>query len=207
MVDSFQPKVGQRDFCALGQLTEDRRVEVAGGIEWHPPWPDNVTRMQQGRGKAIAPRFVQQVTFNRRFLDAVVTERAARGSFGGRHGDAGAVNPDRAAMQKVLHLAAQGLDQLLRTGQGKTDHVDHNVGIQCPNLLAKAAIRFGRAAVNRHLLYRLPRAVTLVGFALTAANINHRVPGGDQARHQIRSHMATATNNNGTSHSLLLIIC
>jgi hypothetical protein len=59
-------------------------------------------------------------------------------------------------MQKVLHLAAKDLDQVLGTIECKTNHVNDDIGGQFSDLMCKGAILFSRGSIYSDLLHRLP---------------------------------------------------
>src|SRR5450755_4592261 len=95
----FHAKIGQRQLVAARQRGKDRRVEVTGRVERHPPWTDDMAGMHDRGGKAVYARSFVQIALNRRFLGAIGAERAARLLLGHwRHGG-GTVYPDRAAVQ------------------------------------------------------------------------------------------------------------
>jgi len=109
-----------------------------------------------------------------------------------------AVNPDRTAVKKVAHLPAQRLDQLLRAGERKADHINHHVRLQCPDPRAELAPRFGVLPVQRHLLDGIPGAVCPVRGALAPADHNDLMTPFDQPGDQIGSHMATAADHHNS---------
>src|SRR5690606_8865550 len=139
--------------------------------------------------------FVHQVRLDGRLLDAVLAERAAGLRFGGRHLDAWPVNPDRAAVQQVLDLPAQRLDQVLRAGEREADHVDHDVRLQRPHARPELAGLRGLLAVDRDLAPRFPRGVGLVRLAPAAADGRDVEAGFDQARDEVGAHVAAAAND------------
>ena len=49
----------------------------------------------------------------------------------------GAVNPDSAAVEKMLHPSLERLNQVPGTGNCKADHVDDNVGVESGNVGAE----------------------------------------------------------------------
>jgi hypothetical protein len=91
--------------------------------------------------------------------------------------------------------AAQGFDQLARAVEGKTNHVDHGVRPELPDLLAECARRFGLGPIDRVLLDRRPRAMRLVRDAPAAADRDHLVAGGDHSRHEIRAHVSARADD------------
>jgi hypothetical protein len=76
-------------------------------------------------------------------------------------------------------VAAERLHQLLCTLQQVTSQVDHDIGIQAGNALAKPSGFLFDRPVHFHALDRLPSWVREVGVLQTPADADDRVPGLD----------------------------
>src|SRR5919199_3428452 len=107
----------------MRQAREDAGIKVAARIEGRPAGADDVPGMHNGRGEPLAARLPQQIRLYRRLLDPIVAEGAARLVLGGRHLYARSMDPDGAAVQEVLHLAPQRLDDLLGARDLEADQV------------------------------------------------------------------------------------
>src|SRR5262245_8557581 len=113
------------------------------------------------------------------------------------------MNPDRAAVQKVLDLPAQRFGQLARTVEREADHVDDHIRLQLADALSERAIGFGALALQPDLRDRAPGAVWLIGLALAAADGDDFVAGRDHARHQVGAHVAAAADDHNPHRCLL----
>ena len=104
------------------------------------------------------------------------------------------VDPDRAAVQEVLHLAAQRLDQLLGAVQREADHVDHDLAVQGADALAEVAVSLGCGTIDRHLAHLFPGGVRLIGGVLAARDVDDCVTCLHEPGDQVRTDMTLATN-------------
>ena len=113
----LQPEIGQRQLLAARKLAKTYGLKWPAGFSGAQPGPTIWPGCTMVAGKAAAAGLIEQEGLDRRLLDAVLAERPARGGLGGRDRDGMAVHPDRAAVEEVLHLAAQRLDQVLGARQ------------------------------------------------------------------------------------------
>src|SRR5579871_3187990 len=137
VVNGFHAQVGDSQFLALRQSRENLIVEVALRIQRFPPRPDDVAGHQYGGRESVAARLVQQIGFYVCLLDSIVAEGMTGLFFGGWDLHAWTMYPDRAAVQEVLDLPTQRIDELSRAVQRKRDHVDHDIRFQIVDALAK----------------------------------------------------------------------
>ena len=100
VVQRLEPQVRQEHPLARGQTLEHVQVQVAGRVDRQPAGADDVARVStvagmppRGPRPAAAPRSPPS--------DAVVAERPARRVLARRHLAAGAVHPDRPAVEQV----------------------------------------------------------------------------------------------------------
>src|SRR5689334_22249656 len=107
--------------------------------------------MQDRRWKSF-PALLQQILFNRRLLNPILAERFSRLSFYCRHFGARSVNPNRAATQKMPHLAPERLDHLSRALDGEADHIDDQVWIQRRYARTKLTLSLSGFPVQVHEL-------------------------------------------------------
>jgi hypothetical protein len=108
---------------------------MAGRIQRLPSRPDDMSRMQDRDGKSSKSGFPQQISFYGGLLNAVVAKGSARRFFGGRDLDTRPMDPDGAAMEKMLDFAAQRFHQMARAFNGKADQINHHIGAQVTDLL------------------------------------------------------------------------
>jgi hypothetical protein len=101
-------------------------------------------------------------------------------------------------MQKVLDVTAYTFDDLLRAGDGETDHVDHDIRLEIADALPEDALCIFLFPVRTHLLNRTPRAMCLIRITLGARDIDHFVPCRYKSRHKVGTYMAASTNNHYT---------
>ena len=177
---------------------------MAGRIERTPAGADDMAGMNDGRREAAAAGGIEQEGLDRGLLDAVLAERTARGGLGGGDGDGMAVDPDRAAVEEVGDTAAERVDEMLGARQREADHVDDDVRAEVADLRAERAGDLGRVAVDDHGLDRIPRRVRAVGLPLAAGDVDHLVPGGDEARHQIGADVTASPDHHHARHAVLL---
>src|SRR5690606_27763292 len=114
VVQRLHAEVRQRDFFAARDALNRFLIAVACRREDVPPRPHDMPRLHNRRGEAAQPRFGQEIVLNRGFLNTVFPERMARLIFAGGDFYAMSVNPDRAAVEKMLDAAAKMLDQMAR---------------------------------------------------------------------------------------------
>ncbi len=205
VMHGFHAHVRQCDLFAVSQLDEDFRIAMSGRVDGCPALPDNVTRVQQRRREAGAPRFIQQISLDRRFLDAVAPERVARQVFARRDDRAVSVNPDRPAVEEVLHFAAQRLDQLDRAGLFEADQVHHDVGFEFADVLPEGPGGIFRFAIRLYRFDGFPRRVGDIRFPRPARDVDDFVPALDQHRDQVRADVSTSANDDDFHQSFLLI--
>jgi hypothetical protein len=135
-----------------------------------------VTGVQDRCRKAGAACLPQKICLDGGFIDAILPEGTPGLSFHRRHLDAGTVNPNRAAMQEVLHLPPQRLNQELGTFEFKTNHINDYIGCQFSNLIGEGACLLSLSSINFHLPHRLPGSMGLVWCALLPADRDHFMP-------------------------------
>src|SRR5580704_9323767 len=98
VVHRFEPEVWQNHFFAASQAPENLGLEMAGRIQRFPSRSDDVPGMQQRGWESGETGFPQQVLFDCGLFNTIIAEGPARCVFGGRHLNAGAMDPDRSAM-------------------------------------------------------------------------------------------------------------
>ena len=183
-------------FPAARQVREDLRIEIPRRVDGRPTRSNQMPRMQHSRRKTFTPRFVQQVFLNGGFAAAIVAERPPRLLLRGWNLHAGSVDPDGAAVQKVLHLAAEPLHQLPCAVRRIANQVDHGIRAQFANPLPKRPRRLFRRAVQRDPLHLSPGPVILIRVPLAPAHVDHRVPCLHQPRREVGADVAGATDDN-----------
>jgi hypothetical protein len=203
VVHRFEPEVWQNYFFATRQAAENLGIEMAHGIKRFPTRPDDVPGVQQGGWKSSEAGFPQEVFFNCGLLHTVLAERPARCLFGGRHLNAGAMDPDRSAMEKMLDLTAERFNQLLRAFRRKANQVNQRVRPQRANAFPKSPTIFFLRAIKLKPRYELPSAIQRVRFAPASAKSDDLVPGSDQPRDQVCSNMSGTTNDDD-AHRVLI---
>src|SRR5262249_11025111 len=75
------------------------------------------------------------------------------------------------------------------------DHVDHGIGPQVAHARPECPGGILGITVGHNLLNRFPGCVQLIRLALTAADRNHLMAGGQQTWHKIGSDMAAASDD------------
>src|SRR5690349_9827506 len=105
VVKRFHSKVGKRYFLSPHQSCKYLGIEVRSRVEWHPPTPDEMPGMQDGDWKSVLTCLCQQIMLNRQLASAVIADRLPSLLFRCWPFNAGAVDPDRAAVEKLLHVA------------------------------------------------------------------------------------------------------
>jgi len=88
-------------------------------------------------------------------------------------------------MQEHHVAPGEGLHQMLGTLDSEADQVDHDVGLDCGNALAKRARGFFVNAVDRQSLDVRPRVVRRIWFPRAAAGGHDFMSSGDEARNEI----------------------
>jgi hypothetical protein len=161
-----------------------------------------MTWMQQSRRKTMPPRLIEQIRFDGGFLDAILSERMLGLIFNSWHNRAGAMRPDRAAVEKMLDMATQRLDKLLGACQGKADHIHYNIGLKLQNSLTEKPCRILRLFIDNDLLNRFPGRVGLIRLALSPADIHNNMSGLNQSWDEVCPDMAAAPDHYDT-HSWL----
>src|SRR5258708_21062155 len=78
-----------------------------------------MSRMKDSSRETVPTRFTQQIFFDCRLLNPVLSKWPARLFFGRWHNDAGPVNPDCSAVEKMLNVSTKCFGQVLRTCRGK----------------------------------------------------------------------------------------
>src|SRR5690606_12424988 len=146
---------------------------------------DDVSGPEDARREAVAFRLIEQPGLDRRLLRAVFAERVERLVLGCRYGRVVAIDPDRAAVQEVLHPAPQRGDEVLGAGQREADHVDDDLRLERGDPLAERSRLLLGGAVDRYLLDARPGGVGRIGTPLPPADIDDLVAGRDQPRHEI----------------------
>ena len=104
MMHGFHPQIRERQLFSLRQFLENRRIEIACRIHDNPAWSHDVTWVQDGGRETMQTRLIQQIGLDGGFLDAVFPKGTAGLFFGRGHTDAGAMHPDGAATDEMLHL-------------------------------------------------------------------------------------------------------
>ena len=141
--------------------------------------------MQQGGREPVLASLPQQVGLNGRFLDAVFAEWTPGLLLGRWDNQAGAVHPNRPAVQEMLHFASEGLNQLLRTVPCEADHVDDDIRLQFRDMLAEHALQFSFTAIHLDQLdlnfsravVRNSRPVFVFGARYTLARLSNDTNG------------------------------
>jgi hypothetical protein len=112
VMECLHPQVRYGEFLPAGQSFEYFWVEVTGRVHGDPAGPHDLARVQDRCRKAVAAGFVEQVVLDLCLLGAILAEGIAGLVF--RCWDLGTVtmHPDSAAVQEVVHVPTQGLDQL-----------------------------------------------------------------------------------------------
>ena len=159
--------------------------------------------MGYARREAMPAGLVEQIGFDCRLLRAIAADRPSRCHLSGWDLDARAVHPDGAAVEKMLHIAAQRLDQMLSALESKADHVDDDVGPQRPDPAAERAGLFLGVPVRHQCFDRVPSGIGRIGLALSPADIDDVVAGSDQARHQIGADVTAAADDHCSWHGAL----
>jgi hypothetical protein len=127
--------------------------------------------MQDRGGEPRHSSFPQQVDLDGGFLNAVVAERSPRCFLGGGNLDTRPVDPDGAAVKKMLKLAAKRFHQVARAFNGKADQIDHHVGTQITDLLSELTRKFFCGAIHFNVGHRLPGDVLRIGYAFAPADV------------------------------------
>src|SRR5262249_55325702 len=104
-----------------------------------PAGSNNMTRPKDGGRKAGPPGLAEQKVLDFGLLRAIAAEGIFGLVFGRRDRGVVAIDPDGTAMQELLHLAAQRLNDLPRARQSEADHVDDDVGPEIANARAECA--------------------------------------------------------------------
>jgi hypothetical protein len=112
-----------------------------------------VTGLYHRCGKAISARLIQQVILDCGFLNPVVPNGVAWCFFGGRNLDTVPQDPDRPAMQEMLHPLTQTANELLRAFKSETDEVNYDVGFQLEDAPTEQLGGVLSRPVRSHLLY------------------------------------------------------
>src|SRR3712207_7081561 len=81
------------------------------------------------------------------------------------------MHPDRAAEQQMLDLAAHRRDQLARTVERKTDHIDHHIRLEITDALPKDPSGLLAGPIQCHRLHLSPRGVWLVWRSRTTTDV------------------------------------
>ena len=211
VMERFHAEVRQCQRLPACQRLKHVEVDVAGGIDGCPTRTDDVPRMQHGGRQTATPRFVEEVSLDGRLVDAVVVNGPARLLFGDRHFRAGAVNPDRAAMQKVLYLSPlpESLDQLAGAFRCEANQIDDRLWIEPEDLRSEAAACFLGLPIEDDGAHELPAAISLIRLTLLPADHGHFVPAGHETRHKKRPDVPRTTydDNSHDGRNLMTLRC
>ncbi len=197
VVERGQPPLGQAHAASVGEVLEHAQVEVPGRVDGHPPRPHDVARVQHGGREAVHPGAPQQVRLDLRLLDAVRAVRPARRALERGHELGGAVHPDGAAVQQVLHAPLEGLDELATALGRETDEVDDRVGLELGDGGAEASVALGRLAVEVDGLHELPGARVPVGLPLPTAHGDDLVPLGHEPGNEVGADVSGGADDDG----------
>jgi hypothetical protein len=104
--------------------------------------------MQDGGREAVHSGLLEQKAFDTCFTAAIIPEGFSRLLLRRGDLDTRAVNPDRAAVEKVAYSPAQSVCQLLRAFQCVTGEVDDYVGFCFRDALSEAPCRFFSAPIK-----------------------------------------------------------
>jgi hypothetical protein len=111
VMHGLHPQIRERQLFSARQFLKNHRVEIAGRIHDNPARSHDVTRMQHGGRETVPARLIQQVRLDGGLVDAVLPKGTPGLLFGGGHAHTVSVDPDGAANDEMLHLAAQRLHQ------------------------------------------------------------------------------------------------
>ncbi len=197
----LQAEIGQRQRVAAGDLAEHRGVEVPGRIERRPARPDDVPRPEHRRRKAGHPRLRQLPALDFGLLRPVAASAIERLVLGGRHRGVLGIDPDRAAMEKMLATLPRSASTsccvlasvkliMSMTMSGSS------AAMRWPK--RPAASSASRSACTGST--RSQAACGGEGLPRAAADIGPPGARRDQPRHQIRPDMPAAADDHHTRH-------
>jgi hypothetical protein len=126
--------------------------------------------MKDSSRETVSTRFTQQIFFDCRLLNPVLSKWPARLFFGRWHNDAGPVNPDCSAVEKMLNVSTKCFDQVLRTCRGKADQINHYVRFQFGDLPTEPPGGLFFLSIDLDSLSRSPCCIRKVRLSLTAAD-------------------------------------
>ena len=105
-------------------------------------------------------------------MNSVIAKWPSRCFFGGGNLDTVPQDPDRPAMQEMLHLPMQTANELLRAFKSETDQVNYDVGFQLEDALTEDTSGVLSRPVRRHLLDEAPSGMGFIWFTLGTRNID-----------------------------------
>jgi hypothetical protein len=108
------------------------------------------------------------------------------------------MDPDRPAMQKVLHLSSQRFDEMAGAFTVKANEINDHVWVQGNNPRAEGEGLFLFIAVRVDFLNQCPGGVALIRLALPAADRDDLVARRHKARNEIGSNMSGASDDDDT---------
>ena len=199
VVDRLHSEIRQQHLASRRQERKHLRVEIAGGIQWTPTRPHEMTGMQRGRGESGIARYLQKIRLDRSLAAAVIAEGLSRRIFPRRHLHAVTMYPDGSAVKEVLHPSAQGVHQLARAFHRVAGQIDHRLGPKLRDLLSKSSRGFLGRAIELDGNDLLPRPVRTIRLPVAPRDADHLVPGLDQPWREIGSDMS-ATADDDDSH-------
>ena len=132
----------------------------------------------------------------RRLLHAVLAERLARVVLRHRHLAADAVPPDGAAVDEVVDVPAEPLDERAGRLGGEAHHVDHHVGLEVADVMREHALGVLGLAIDGDLKDRFPRGVVDVRSSDAATQADHLVAGSNQSRDEERADVSGSPDHN-----------
>jgi hypothetical protein len=195
VMHSFHSEIGKDQLLTVRELPEHCEIEVARRVDRHPARTDDVPGMQNRRSNHSLPRCLEQVLFDRRFPDSVITERLARLRLRGGHDGAVSMHPGRPAVQQQRIAFLECANQMLRTLESEANEIDNDVGTERGNTVAESAGGFPGRAIDFYALYFVPGLMGLIRLAHSAARRDYFVSGSDKSGDQVGPDVAGSAND------------
>src|SRR6201984_2769994 len=127
-------------------------------------------RMKDSSRESVSTRFTQQIFFDCRLLNPVLSKWPARLFFGRWHNDAWPMYPDCPAVEKVLDTSTKCFNQVLCTRRSTADQINHYVRFQSGDLPAETPGVFFLLSIDLYSLSRSPCCIRKVRLSLAAAD-------------------------------------
>ena len=127
-------------------------------------------------------------------MNPVIAKWLSRCFFGDRNLDTVSQDPDRPAMQEMLHLLTQTAKEMLRAFKSETYQVNYDVGFQLEDALTEHTRGVPQPSGPQSLAVRGAKRNGLYMVHAGHAKRCHFVPGPDETRHKVRSDVSTSSN-------------